>query len=147
MPILYFNKNSDSLHKEQIAVLDSLYNIMMYHTNLVVEITVHSGHNEKNPDSLCLQRARRIMDYLILIKQMDSNRISPKGYSDNYPVTLATDHTLMSGKVILTGTKLTKEWIRNNISKKKNPDDYEYTMRLNRRTAFNILRTDFKDTK
>jgi hypothetical protein len=83
------------------------------------------------------------VDYLIAEKGIDPNRISPAGYGESRPAKTDRDLTTPSGKLIPAGTILSQTWIDKNFPERKNKDDYEYVMQINRRVVFTILRKDY----
>jgi peptidoglycan-associated lipoprotein len=139
-PMITFDKNSDSITPFQRANLDLLVRIMVENPNITVEVDAHSSPDEKDPQMLSYMRAKKVVNFLIIEKQIDPNRISPAGYGSSKPLIIYGDSTAPSGKIIPNGTVLTKEWIKKNCPK---PVDQEYANHLNRRVVFSVLRRDY----
>lgn len=125
--------------------LEFLVKVMSESPNITVELSAHTDYRSdaKYNQTLSFNRAKTCVDYLITSKGIDPNRISPAGYGESRPSKTDRDLTTPSGKLVPTGTVLSQAWIDKNFPEKKNKDDYEFIMQINRRVVFTILRRDY----
>ena len=147
MPLILFNLNKDDLGhvSNPKDSLEFLVKVLAENPSITVELNAHTDYRNdaKYNQDLSRRRAKTCVDYLITEKGIDPNRITPQGYGESQPAVLDTDRVTPSGKIIPKGTKLTEQWINANFPEKKNKDDYEFVMQINRRVAFTILRKDY----
>ena len=121
-----------------------LYDIMVKNPTIVVELRSHTDYrntDEKN-EILSQNRAQSCVDFLVLEKGIDADRIVPKGYGEYKPRKLDKDITITyEGKpyTFRKGTELTEAYITSLPSK----GEQEAANALNRRTEFMILRDDY----
>lgn len=85
---LSFEADSTVLNPESFEILDEVYEFLMLHPSVVVEI---GGHTNTIPshdycDKLSKARARSVAEY-ITNRGVDSSRISYKGYGKRQPLT------------------------------------------------------------
>ena len=134
---IFYELNKADLRPESIVSLDSLYNILVAAPQIIVELGSHTDY--RNTDAynqdLSQRRAQSVVNYL-LQKGIDSSRMVAKGYGEGVPKTLVEDFSLPSGKVVPKGTTLDPSFID---KYKKNKEDYEALMQLNRRTEFRVI--------
>ncbi len=125
--------------------LEFLVKVMSESPNITVELSAHTDYRSdaKYNQTLSFNRAKTCVDYLISEKGIDPNRISPAGYGESRPSVTDRNLTTPSGKLIPKGTTLSQAWIDKNFPEKKNKDDYEFVMQINRRVVFTILRKDY----
>ncbi|MFH1005615.1 MAG: OmpA family protein [Bacteroidota bacterium] len=125
--------------------LEFLVKVMSESPNITVELSAHTDYRNdaKYNQTLSFNRAKTCVDYLIVVKEIDPNRLSPAGYGESRPAVLDRDHILPSKKVVPAKTILSQKWIDQNYPENKNKDDYEYLMQINRRVVFTILRKDY----
>ena len=147
MPLVLFNLDKyDLAHPSNPKdSLEFLVKVMSESPNITVELSAHTDYRSdaKYNQTLSFNRAKTCVDYIIMEKGIDPNRISPAGYGESRPSKTDRDLTTPSGKLIPTGTILSQTWIDKNFPEKKNKDDYEYVMQINRRVVFTILRKDY----
>jgi len=120
---ILYDLNSAELRPESKEILDSLSSILTIHYYLVVELSSHTdcrGTVEYN-DNLSQQRAESCVNYLIG-KGIPKERIVPKGYGE---------HRLLNDCAC-------------EGEEGKGLDCTEEQHQQNRRTSFQILRTDFE---
>ncbi len=120
---IYYDLDKWDLRPESMVVLDSLYNTMMKHPYLVIEIAAHTdcrASYEYNME-LSQKRAQAVVDYLTW-KGIPADRLVAKGYGETQPV---NNCTCENGE----GPGL---------------DCTEEEHQQNRRTTFKILRTDYE---
>src|ERR1035437_1125348 len=147
MPLVLFNLDKYDLGHPSNPKdsLEFLVKVMNESPNITVELSAHTDYRNdaKYNQDLSYRRAKTCVDYLVTEKGIDPNRISPAGYGESQPAITDRDITTPSGKLISKGTTLSEKWIDKNFPEKKNKDDYEYVMQLNRRVVFTILRKDY----
>ncbi len=124
--------------------LDFLYQTLVDNPTLVIELSSHTDYRDhKINQTLSENRAKACVDYLVS-KGIPAERMVPKGYAESRPVVISdSTKKVPSGKQVPVGTILTPKWIDTNYPEKKNKEDYEYVMQLNRRTVFSVLRKDY----
>lgn len=118
--------------------LNYLYEIMVEHPNLVVELGSHTdsrGSASAN-QKLSKARAQSCIDYLVNEKGLPADRFVPKGYGEDVPFTL--EEVTESGDT--TRTKLTESYINQFKSDKAK---FERLHQYNRRTECKILSMDY----
>ena len=120
---IYYDLDEATLRSESMVVLDSLYNLLMKHPYVVIEIGSHTdcrATDEYNID-LSERRAKSVTDYLEY-KGIPMDRLQPIGYGET---------KLANTCDCSTGT----------------PPNYGCTdeqHQQNRRTTFKIIRTDYE---
>lgn len=137
---IYYSLGKWDLRPESFRSLDSIYQVLVDNPQIRVEIGSHTDYRNTDEanQTLSQHRADTVVSYLIA-KGIDPARLVAKGYGESTPRVLSEDITLPSGKVVPKGTELSQPWIDSHF--KKNSDDYEAVMQLNRRTEFTILGT------
>lgn len=147
MPLVLFNLDKYDLDHPSNPKdsLEFLVKTMSENPNITVELSAHTDYRSdaKYNQTLSFNRAKTCVDYLISEKGIDPARISPAGYGESRPSELQTDVTLPGGKVVRAGTVLSQKWIDKEHPERKNKDDYEFIMQINRRVVFTILRKDY----
>ena len=120
---IYYDLDDDMLRSESMIVLDSLYNLLMKHPYVVIEIGSHTdcrATDEHNND-LSNRRAKSVTDYLEY-KGIPMDRLQAIGYGET---------KIANGCDCSTGA----------------PPLYNCTEaqhQQNRRTTFKIIRTDYE---
>lgn len=147
MPLVLFNLDKFDLEHPSGPKdsLEFLVKVMSESPNITVELSAHTDYRSdaKYNQTLSFNRAKTCVDYLITTKGIDPARISPAGYGESRPSVLDRDINLPSGKTVPQGTIISQKWIDKNYPEKKNKDDYEAIMQINRRVVFTILRKDY----
>ena len=87
---LSFDADSTNLRSENFEILDEVYDFLVMHPTVVVEI---GGHTNTIPpheycDKLSTARARSVAEYVIS-KGIDVDRIGYKGYGKREPITVS----------------------------------------------------------
>lgn len=121
--------------------LNYLYNLMIEHPNLVVELGSHTdsrGSASAN-QKLSQARAQSCIDYLVAEKGLPADRFVPKGYGENiqamwYEIDPTTKDTISTHK-------LTEKFI--NSFKSSDKPKFDMLHQLNRRTECKILSMDY----
>jgi len=122
--------------------LNFLYDIMVEHPNLVIELMAHTdsrGSSGANR-TLAQKRAQSCVDYLVNEKGLPADRFVPRGYGEDVPSTYyeidqATGDTL-------SVNKLTESYI--NQFKTSDKVKFEMLHQKNRRTEGKIISTEYK---
>lgn len=147
MPLVLFKLDSSDLSHPSNPKdsLEFLVKVLSESPNITVELSAHTDYRSdaKYNQTLSFKRAKTCVDYLISVRGVDPNRITPAGYGESRPSVTDRDITLPSGKVLPKGSILSEKWIDKNYPKAKNKDDYEAVMQINRRVVFSILRKDY----
>ncbi len=143
LPEIRYDLAKWDLKPEYFDSLNGLIQIMTENPNIVIEL---GSHTDIRPiamtnDTLSQRRAQSVVDYLI---EMDiaPDRLVAKGYGERVPRVLEKDITITYNNKTFTfvkGTVLTKEYIDGLSSN----NEKEAAHQLNRRTTFQILRTDY----
>jgi len=147
VPLVLFNLNKYDL--EHVSnpkdSLEYLVNVMTESPQITIELSAHTDYRSPADynQKLSYNRAKTCVEYLITKRNIDPDRIVPAGYGESKPLVLDNDVTTPSGKLIPKGTVLSEKWIDTNFPAKKNKDDYEFVMQMNRRVVFRILRKDY----
>ena len=143
-PDVLYDLGKYDLRPESKDSLDFLYQTLIDNPNLVIELSSHTDYRDhKINQVLSENRAKACVEYLIS-KGIPAERMVPKGYAESRPVVIEdTTHKVPSGKILTKGSVLSPKWIDTNFPEKKNKEDYEYVMQLNRRTVFSVLRKDY----
>ena len=137
---IFFDFNSADLRPESMVSLDELVETLIDNPNIVIELGSHTDERASEEYNLNLsgQRAQSVVDYLVS-KGIAADRLIAKGYGESTPKTVSKrDHDAYP--FLPEGQVLTEEFI-NTI---KDDDLQETAHFLNRRTEFQVLRTDYK---
>ena len=147
VPMVLFDLNKyDLAHPSNPKdSLEYLVKVMSESPNITIELSAHTDFrgDAKTNQLLSYNRAKTCVDYLITKRGIEPDRIVPAGYGESQPYELSIDATTPSGKIIPKGTILSEKWINANYPLKKNKDDFEFVMQMNRRVVFKILRKDY----
>ncbi|MEZ4926681.1 MAG: OmpA family protein [Saprospiraceae bacterium] len=87
MRLLKFAPDSTNLQPEAYFMLDELYDFMMEHSFVVIEVAGHTNNlpNDEFADQLSTARAKSVADYLFE-KGIDPSRVVYKGYGKRLPL-------------------------------------------------------------
>jgi len=120
---IYYDLDKYDLRPESMVILDSLYNILMKHPYIVIELASHTDCRATYEYNIELSnnRAQAVVDYLVW-KGIPLDRMEPKGYGETQ---LANNCSCENGE----GPGI---------------DCTEDQHQQNRRTTFQILRTDYE---
>lgn len=119
--------------------LNYLYDLMVEHPNLIVELGSHTDSRGSDAANLKLSQARAqsCINYLVMERGLPAERFVPKGYGETVPFTL----TEVKAPGDTTRTVLTEAVI--NKYKTTNPAMFEKLHQYNRRTECKILSFDY----
>ncbi len=143
LPDILYDFNKWDLKPQYEDSLFGLVEIMKENPTFVIELGSHTdtrGSDTYN-DTLSYNRAKSCVDYIIS-QGIEPDRISPKGYGERVPRLLEKDKTVnYKGKdyTFTKGQVMTDEFI-NGL---KTEGEREAAHQLNRRTTFQIIRTDY----
>lgn len=120
---IYYDLDKWNLRPESVKVLDSLYNILIKHPYIVIEIGSHTDCRASYAynDTLSKKRAQSVVDYLIY-KGIPMDRMEPHGYGER-------------------DLAIKKCACENNEGEGMNCTEEEH--QANRRTTFKVLRSDY----
>lgn len=118
--------------------LNYLYDLMIEHPNLIVELGSHTDSRGKDAANLTLSQARAqsCINYLVLERGLPAERFVPKGYGETTPFTLVESKA--PGDT--TRTLLTEAYIN---KYKADKAMFEKLHQYNRRTECKILSFDY----
>lgn len=123
-----------------MVALDKLVEILNDNPNITIELRSHTDSRGNDIDNLNLsqKRAQSVVNYLIE-KGIPADRMVAKGYGKTTPKVvdekLAEQYTFLK-----VGTVLSESFI-NSLT---DVDLQEIANQINRRTEFQVLRTDYK---
>jgi len=139
IPNIYYDFGKWDLRPESMIALDNLVEVLNDNPNIVIELRSHtdSRASEEFNMELSQKRAQAVVDYLIR-KGIDTKRLVAKGYGESVPKEV--DKKLAKQYPFLKeGTVLNDKFIYSFSSVEKQ----EICHQINRRTEFQVLRTDF----
>ncbi|MBX2891920.1 MAG: OmpA family protein [Saprospiraceae bacterium] len=87
MRLLNFDTDSYIIKESSLPMLDELYDFMMEHGTVAIEIAGHTNNQPSDAfaDELSTNRAKAVFDYLTE-KGVDPKRVVYKGYGKRYPL-------------------------------------------------------------
>ncbi|HPE99472.1 MAG TPA: OmpA family protein [Bacteroidales bacterium] len=123
--------------------LDGLVTIMKENPTLVIELGSHTDIRSSDDynDTLSYKRAKSCVDYIIS-QGVEPDRLVPKGYGERVPRVLESDKLVVyKGKEyrFSKGQVMTEDFINGLAT----DGEKEAAHQLNRRTTFQILRSDY----
>jgi peptidoglycan-associated lipoprotein len=136
IPMLSFMKNSSSLSEEALLNLDGLVETMNDNPTIVFEVQGNADSRERNPKELSEKRAKSIANYLVKSK-IETERVIAIGYGPS-AITVLYDTNLFKA-----GDILDEEF----ISKLKDKESIEESIKLNGSAFFKVVRSDYKSLK
>ncbi|HIA06947.1 MAG TPA: hypothetical protein EYN71_09655 [Flavobacteriales bacterium] len=121
LPNIFYDLDKWDLRPESKEALDGLVKTLNDNPNIVIKIMSHtdSRADHRHNDILSQKRAQSVVDYLIE-ERIEAERLSAKGYGKHKP--------------IYSDAK---------IKKMKTEEEKEVAHQENRRTDFEVLRTDY----
>jgi len=143
LPDILYAFNSAVLQEQYKDSLNGLFQTLTDNPTITIELASHTdlrGSIEYN-DTLSFKRAKSVVDYLIS-KGVAADRMTPKGYGERVPRTLEKDKIVVYEKkkyMFPKGTVFTESYIN---SLKTEPEK-EAAHQLNRRTEFQILKSNY----
>ncbi|MBL4658551.1 MAG: OmpA family protein, partial [Flavobacteriales bacterium] len=123
LPNIFYDLDKWDLKPESKQALDGLIKTLRNNPNITIKIMSHTDARAsvKHNDELSQKRAQSVVDYLVN-EGIDNDRLQAKGYGKHRPK---------------------KEYTDSKIAKMKTEEEKEAAHQANRRTEFEVLRTDF----
>lgn len=128
------------LRPESMVSLEKLVEVLNDNPNVTIELRSHTDFRDDAAKNLELsqKRAQSVVDFLIE-RGIEPDRLSPKGYGESMPNTVvaadAKKYTFLK-----EGDVLSEEYIK----KLATVEEQEVAHQINRRTEFQVMRTDYK---
>ncbi len=121
LPNILYDLDKWDLRSESKVSLDKLVKTLVDNPNIIIKIMSHtdSRADHRHNDQLSQNRAQSVVDYLIE-EGIEQGRLEAKGYGKH--------------RLLITDAK---------IAKMKTEDEKEASHQKNRRTEFEVLRTDY----
>jgi len=140
LPNIFYDFAKWDLRPESMVSLDKLVETLQDNPNVTIELMSHTDSRDTDEFNLDLsqKRAQSVVDYLIE-KGIKADRLSAKGYGESRPKVadekLAKEHTFIKEEDIINESYI------NNL---KTTQQKEIAHQINRRTEFQVLRTDYE---
>lgn len=137
LPEIFYDLDKSTLRPESKKALDGLVATLNENPTIVVKLTSHTDFRASDAYNIALsdRRAKSVVDYLIT-KGIDKERLSWEGKGETTPKEVENNEEYLPFKM---GDKLTPDFI-NGLT---NAGDKEKAHQYNRRTEFEVLRTDY----
>jgi len=139
VPNIFYDFGKWELRPESMVALDNLVDILRDNPNITIELRSHTdcrGTEDYNLD-LSQKRAQSVVDYLIS-KGIPAERLTAKGYGFKVPAVVDKKIT-EKYPYFKEGDVLTCQY----IEKLTTEEQRETAHYLNRRTEFQVIRTDY----
>lgn len=139
VPNIFYDYAKWELRPESMVALDNLVEVLRDNPNVTIELRSHTdirGSHEFNLE-LSQKRAQSVVDYLIE-KNIQPDRLTAKGYAATMPIVI-DKRTADQYDFLKEGNVLTPEF----INKLDSEDKKEIAHYFNRRTEFQVIRTDY----
>jgi len=138
---IYFETGRWKLLPESVAALDELYEILTVNPTIQIELMAHTDNRGTHSfnSELSQKRAQSVVNYL-MSKGIPRDRLVAKGYGETAPKTV-TKKLAGEYKFLNPGDELTPEYIDN----LKDSEQREICHKINRRTEFRVISTDYKE--
>jgi len=143
LPNILYDFGKWELRPESMVSLDKLVETLFDNPNVTIELMSHtdSRDTEEFNQELSQRRAQVVVQYLI-DKDIEPERLSPKGYGESSPKIVDADISKQN-PFLKSGAVLTEQYI-NTLS---NDEQKEIAHQINRRTEFKVVRTDYESPK
>jgi peptidoglycan-associated lipoprotein len=139
LPNIFYDFGKWDLRPESMVSLDKLVETLNDNPNVTIELMSHTDSRDTEEYNLTLsqKRAQSVVDYLIG-KGISLDRLTAKGYGESRPKVV--DAAIAAQNTFLRlGTVLSEQYI-NSLA---NDEQKEIAHQINRRTEFQVLRTDY----
>lgn len=135
---IFYAFNRAELTPASTVALDELVKMLTDNPNIAIELAAHCDYKGSDEYNLRLsqRRAESVVRYLVS-KGVDAGRLTAKGYGKQQPK-VVDDYALKKAPFLQVGDVLTEEFVR-----KLNKEQQQICNELNRRTAFQVLRTTY----
>jgi peptidoglycan-associated lipoprotein len=139
LPNIFYDFGKWDLRPESMVSLDKLVETLNDNPNITIELMSHTDSRDTEEYNLTLsqKRAQSVVDYLIG-KGIYLERLTAKGYGESRPKVVDTAIAAQNTFLRL-GTVLSEQYI-NSLA---NDEQKEIAHQINRRTEFQVLRTDY----
>ena len=139
LPNILYDFGKWDLRPESMVSLDKLVETLNDNENITIELMSHSDSRDTEEYNLDLsqKRAQSVVDYLIE-KGIAADRLTAKGYGESTPK-VVTEDILSDAPFLKLGATLTESYI-NSLSTE---EQKEIAHQINRRTEFQVVRTDY----
>lgn len=141
LPEIFYDLDKATLRPESKKALDGLITVLNENPTITIKLTAHTDYRASDAYNVNLshRRAKSVVDYLIKAG-IDQDRLSSEGKGETTPKEVENNEEYPPFK---RGDKLTKEF----IDGLANNDLKEKAHQYNRRTEFEVLRTDYVPKK
>jgi len=139
LPNIFYDFGKWDLRPESMVSLDRLVETLNDNENITIELMSHTDSRDTEEYNLDLsqKRAQSVVEYLIE-KGIAADRLTPKGYGESTPKVVDAELAGQSS-FLKVGTALTEQYINTLGSEEQK----EIAHQANRRTEFQVLRTDY----
>lgn len=140
---IYYDLAKATLRPESMVSLDKMVLFLNDNPKIVIQINAHTDYQGDSPknDILSNDRAKSVVDYLIL-KGIEDLRLASKGFGETTP-RVVDAKIAAQNDFLKVGDVLTEEFIKGLKDKAK----IDICNQINRRTEFQVERTDFVTTR
>lgn len=140
LPNIFYDFGKWDLRPESMVSLDKLVETLNDNANITIELMSHTDSRDTEEYNLDLsqKRAQAVVEYLIE-KGIAADRLTPRGYGESTPKIVDAE-IIEQSPFLRLGANLTEEYI-NTLSSE---EQKEIAHQVNRRTEFQVLRTDYK---
>ena len=137
LPEVFYDLDKSTLRPESKSALDGLVTTLNENPTITVKLTAHTDLRASDEYNIRLshRRARSVVKYLIK-NGIDKERLSSEGKGETTPKEVENDEEYQPFK---RGDKLTPEFIEGLSTNELKETAHQY----NRRTEFEVLRTDY----
>jgi peptidoglycan-associated lipoprotein len=141
LPEIFYDLDKATLRPESKKALDGLITVLNENPTITIKLTAHTDYRASDSYNMNLshRRAKSVMDYLIKAG-IDKDRLSSEGKGETSPKEVENNEEYPPFK---RGDKLTKEFIDGLATNDLKEKAHQY----NRRTEFEVLRTDYVPKK
>lgn len=140
---IYYDLAKATLRPESMVSLDKMVSFLNDNPKIIIQINAHTDYqgDNKSNDDLSNRRAASVVEYLIS-KGIENVRLTSKGFGESTPRVI--DEKLAAEYPFLkAGDILSEEFIKALKDKEK----IDACNQINRRTEFQVQRTDFTTTR
>ena len=143
LPNILYDFGKWDLRPESMVSLDKLVETLIDNPNVTIELMSHTDSRDTEEYNLILsqKRAQIVVQYLI-DKGIEPERLTAKGYGESTPKVV---DAIIAGQnsFLKTGITLSEQYI-NTLA---NDEQKEIAHKINRRTEFKVMRTDYEAPK
>lgn len=135
---IFYDFDKATLRPESCTALDSLVGMLRDNPNITVEMASHTDRHGTDEYNIALshRRATSVVNYLIAAG-IEPERLQAQGYGESRPMKVTKKLSRLYPQ-FPEGTELTEDYILT-----LSDDDRDAADQINRRTEFQVLRTDY----